>query len=332
MASPIGWGLIGAGTVANYGHLPAITSSPDVELLLVADISQPNLARACDKFGVAGVADYRQLLAREDIQAVSICTPAETHREIAEAALAAGKAVLCEKPLAATVADARAVAEAASRAGAIFAVDFHLRLTQRSQAIKAALRRGDIGEVAVMRFVMNWACHGVEGEAGARRARFMEAGGPMLDNGVHFFDLAAWYSEAQVAGVVAEGQWVEPQFEFPGHVVALARMSSGALAMVEMSFVYGHTTPTLPATGAHQILGTDGVITDTEIHTRRGAEPLPEVKEAKRFDRVYAEVARCFRAGTMADSPLATAEDGARATEASIAAVEDALRRRPQPR
>ena len=110
--------------------------------------------------------------------------------------------MLCEKPLAATPEDAQAIADAADRAGAVFAVDFHLRLTQRCLAVKEALDRGDIGDLQVMRFVMNWACHGVEGEAGARRARFMEVGGPMLDNGVHFFDLVRWYSGAEVASIV----------------------------------------------------------------------------------------------------------------------------------
>ena len=332
MPSPVRFGLIGAGTVADYGHMPALTSLPDTELVLVADISEANLARAKDRFGVEGVLDYRALLARDDIEAVSICTPADAHREIAEAAITAGEAVLCEKPLAHTIADVRAIADAARRAGCIFAVDLHRRMTKRCQAVREAVARGEIGELQIMRFVMDWACHGIEGPDGERRARFMRVGGPMLDNGVHFFDSVRWYSGAEVASVVAQGQWVEPQFEFPGHVVALARMTNGVLAMVEMSFVYGHTVPAdaRPSISNEELIGADGVITSSHIYNHRGATPLPP-EQGKQFSAVYAEFARCVRADTMEASPLATAEDGAQATEASLAAIEDAMRRRGAP-
>lgn len=332
MAEKVRFGLIGAGTVADYGHLPALSSMPEAELVLVADVSKENLARASEKFGVSGTSDYHELLERSDIEAVSICTPVETHRRIAVDAAKAGKAVLCEKPLANTAEDAQAIVEAVKETGVIFAVDYHLRVTETYMAVKSAIDSGKIGRLEVMRFVLNWGCHGIKGPMGERRANFMRTGGPMLDNGVHFFDLVHWYSGSEVDEIVAEGQWVEPEFEYPGHVIALARMKSGALAMLEMSFVYGHTTKDKPNADAHEVIGSDGVIDGKRIYTREGFEQLPASEEGKRFDRVYGELIRCIRCGSMEGSPLAKAEDGAKAAEAAIRAVEAAMSRKPPSR
>ncbi len=321
-------GLVGAGTVADYGHLPAIAASPAVELLMVADISRQNLKRARDKFGVKGTLDYRKLLAMEEIDAVSICTPVDTHREIAEAALAAGKHVFCEKPLAPTDADCEAIVRAARESDRVFAVDFHLRLSEDMLAAKRHIDDGEIGSLQVLRFVMNWGCHGTQGEAGRRRASFMRSGGPMLDNGVHFFDLTRWLSAAEIDSMMAKGQWVEEEFEYPGHVISTSRLTSGVLALVEMSFVYGHTTKDLPASSRMEIIGSRGVVADGRVYTADGHTPIPRGGK-KRFDRIYAEFLRCVRQGTMSGSPIAGAIDGARATQASLKAISLAMEGRP---
>ncbi len=328
MVEPIKLGLIGVGTVADYGHLPAITDSPGAELVVVADISRRNLKRAREKFGVRGTLDYHKLLAMEETQAVSICTPVNTHRQIAQDALAAGKHVFCEKPLAATEADCEAIVEAAADSDRIFAVDFHLRLSEDMLAAKKHLDDGDIGDLQVLRFIMNWGCHGTQGEAGKRRANFMRTGGPMLDNGVHFFDLTRWLSGAEVEKMTAQGQWVEEEFEYPGHVISVSRLTSGVLALVEMSFVYGHLAKDLPASSRMEIIGSQGVIADGRVYTPQGRTPLPRGGK-KRFDRIYAEFFRCVREETMSGSTMAGAIDGARATQASLKAISLALENRP---
>jgi len=323
-------GLIGAGTVADYGHLPALTNLPGIELVGVADISRSHLKRAREKFGVRGTLDYQKLLGREDVDAVSICTPVDTHRKIAEDALEAGKHVLCEKPLASTIEDSWAIVEAVERAGKFLAVDFHLRLSEDILAIKKHIDSGDIGKLEILRFVTNWACHGIRDTMGGRRREaFMRAGGPMLDNGVHFFDLTRYLSGSEIDHIYAEGQWVEPQYEFPGHVISISRLRSGVLTLLEASFVYGHTTKDLPSSSRMEIIGSNGVIADGFIYGPEGHEQIP-VGGKKRFDRVYAEFFRCIRAGDWAHSPIAKAVDGAKATEASLRAIEIAIQNRPK--
>jgi predicted dehydrogenase len=150
----------------------------------------------------------------------------------------------------------------------------------------------------------------------------------MLDNGVHFFDLARWLSGAEIESMTAQGQWVEEEFEYPGHVISTSRLSSGVLALIEMSFVYGHTTRDLPASSRMEIIGSRGVIADGRVYTPEGHTPLPRGGK-KRFDRIYAEFLRCVQEGTMSGSTLAGAVDGARATQASLKAIALAMESRP---
>ena len=324
----IGIGLIGAGTVAGYGHLPAIAARDDTRLVMIADISERNLKTACEKYGAEGTLDYEELLDRDDIDAISICTPVDTHREIAEAALEAGKPVFCEKPLASTVEDCWAIVDAEKRTGGFLAVDFHLRLSEDIVETKRHIESGDIGELEVLRFIMNWGCHGIRGEEGRRRARFMRTGGPILDNGVHFLDLARYLSGLEITDIGSEGQWVEPQFRYPGHVICTTRLNKSVLCLVEMSYVYGHTTKDQPSSSRIEIIGSDGAIADGKVYTPEGSTQLP-IARGKRFDRIYDEFLRIVRTGDHWGSPIATAEDGAKATEAALEALRLAMEGKP---
>ena len=126
----------------------------------------------------------------------------------------------------------------------------------------------------------------------------------------------------------AEGQWVEEEFEYPGHVISISRLKSKALALIEMSFVFGQKTKELPGSSRMEIIGSEGVITNNLLYTRSGHIRLPQAS-GKRFDRAYREFVACVRSGSMDRSPLATAFDGAKATEASLQALQVAIRNRP---
>src|SRR5262245_55943713 len=97
----IGVGIIGSGGIARGAHLPGYKSCQDVDIVAVADVNDETAHRAASEFDVPHVyTDYHDLLAREDIHAVSICTPNYLHLQPTLDALAAGKHVLVEKPLA----------------------------------------------------------------------------------------------------------------------------------------------------------------------------------------------------------------------------------------
>ena len=96
-------GLIGCGNVVSYGHKPALTTLPDVELVALADVTEARRKIGQEWFGLSDenlYSDYKQVLAREDVEAVAITVPQTFRREIVLDAIQAGKHVLSEKPIA----------------------------------------------------------------------------------------------------------------------------------------------------------------------------------------------------------------------------------------
>src|SRR5215203_7500130 len=142
-------GLIGTGTIAFSAHLPAIRKLKDtLELVAVADIREDNAARAAKEYGAeASYGDYRELLARGDLDFVDICTPEFLHAEQTEAASAAGVHIICEKPMSSSVAEADRMIAAAEKAGVLLMIAHSRRFTGRYRQIREAIDRGDIGEV-----------------------------------------------------------------------------------------------------------------------------------------------------------------------------------------
>src|SRR4051794_35423206 len=148
MPDKIGVAIIGATGMAGTGHLAGYEAVPGAEVRIIWD-QDPERARALAReHGVARVAETREeAWGRDEVQIVSICTPDHLHADHATAALAAGKHVLCEKPMCTTVEDARRMVDAVRRSGKKLMVGMCYRFIPLSRAICAAYRRGDIGEV-----------------------------------------------------------------------------------------------------------------------------------------------------------------------------------------
>ena len=161
MTKPVlGVGLIGSGFMGRshslaYLNVDKLFALPfRVELRVLADATDEKAARAADAFGFArATGDWRDLVADPDVQVVSITTPNLLHKEMALAAIAAGKHVWCEKPLAPTVADARAMADAARRAGVRTAAGFNYLKNPMMRLAREIIANGEIGEVRWFRGV-----------------------------------------------------------------------------------------------------------------------------------------------------------------------------------
>ena len=105
-------GIIGCGGIANGKHMPALAQLPDVEMVAFCDIIIERAQEAAKKYGADGskvYEDYKELLKDESIDVVHVCTPNREHSFITVDALEAGKHVMCEKPMAANYADAKAM-------------------------------------------------------------------------------------------------------------------------------------------------------------------------------------------------------------------------------
>ncbi|MBC7812133.1 MAG: Gfo/Idh/MocA family oxidoreductase [Burkholderiales bacterium] len=189
-------GLIGCGNVVSYGHRPALTTLPDVELVALADVTEARRKIGQDWFSLpenALYADYHDLLARKDVQAVCITVPQGFRREIVLNALAAGKHVLAEKPIATTPAIADELVRAADKADLIFGMVHNYVYLPEYKLMKQLIGAGNIGQlrVAMMHFL------GVIDNPGAAEYQsdwrhHMAAGGGVLMDMIHAVYLAEW--------------------------------------------------------------------------------------------------------------------------------------------
>jgi len=262
----IGIGIVGGGYMGK-AHAVAMSSVGAIfntklrpRLEMVAATSLESAERYRSEFGFSRAArNWQELVEDPRVEAVIIASPQDTHREIAEAAFALGKPVLCEKPLADTLEDARAMTAAAEKSGAINMIGFNYIRTPASQFVRKLLAEGAIGDVTWFRgehtedFLcdpsspFNWRCEGT-------------ANGNMGDLAPHPIN-AALALMGPIQSVMAEVECVHT--ERPGgkvtnddHAQIMCRFASG---------VKGHIYSSRIATGrkmgyAYEIHGTKGAI------------------------------------------------------------------------
>lgn len=199
----------------------------------------------------AAETDWRRLIARDDVQLVDICTPGDSHAEIAIAALEAGKHVLCEKPLANSVAEAEAMAaaaEAAQTRGQIAMVGFNYRRTPALALARRMVAEGRIGALRHIRatYLQDWLVDPAA-PMGWRLRRERAGSGALGDLGAHLVDLAQYLAGERLSGVSAVTETFVGRRPLPGGghdevtvddaALFTGRFTSGALASFEASRV-----------------------------------------------------------------------------------------------
>ncbi len=331
------FGMIGCGTVAGYGHLPALASLTDViELVAISDLNESRLAELKEKYNLeATYADYHELLARDDIEAIGMAVPLPNHYQVVIDAAAAGKHVFGEKPIAPTVEQGMEMVEAMDRAGKLFAINFEMRHSDPMPEMKRLLDSGAIGELKVVRFVGNW----MGGRwAGEDRYRMLitEGLGPIVDCGIHYFDLARWFTGSEYAEISAKGTYVE-DYPNPDHVIATCQMENGVLVLNENGWAYTHNTPAHGANLHYELIGTDGLISyqnlqcsiegqddrkELSVFTKGECYRQTITAPAKAFDKMYRLFAEGIRKGELIDLP--SGYDGVQALRAALEALEQA--------
>lgn len=147
MKAPVRIGLIGAGQIGN-NHLTAYQQIPEAKVVAVADLFPDKVDAAKAKFGIAdGYADYRDLLARGDIDAVDVCVHNNKHAPLSIEALRAGKHTYCEKPMAGTYRDAEAMRDAAIAAGKMLHIQMATLYSPETRAAKRLIDDGHLGKI-----------------------------------------------------------------------------------------------------------------------------------------------------------------------------------------
>ncbi|MFI1831409.1 Gfo/Idh/MocA family protein [Streptomyces sp. NPDC020412] len=205
----VGYAFMGAAHSQGWRNVSRVFDVPAKPVLAAIAGRDPSAVRAAaDRHGwAAAVTDWRDLIARDDVQLVDVCTPGDSHAEIAIAALEAGKHVLCEKPLANSVAEARAMVSAAERArarGQVAMVGFNYRRVPAVAYARQLIAGGALGPLRHLRFtyLQDWLVD--PAFPLTWRLRKESAGsGALGDLGAHIVDLAQFLAGEHLAGVSA---------------------------------------------------------------------------------------------------------------------------------
>ncbi len=317
------WGLIGASTIAAEHMIGAFRATGGV----VTHVVSGNAAHAAAYAAAHGIAahgtDLAAMLADPAIGAVYISSTNEKHRAQALAAIAAGKHVICEKPLAMSVPDAVAMVKAAEAAGVVFATNHHLRNAGSHQAIRALVAGGHIGRVLSMRVFH--AVHLPPHLQGWRISDPTAGGGVIPDITVHDADTVRFHLGEDPVEVVAMaaasgmGEGVEDS------VMSVWAMPSGVQVFAHESFTHAFAGSGIELHGTEGSIFARGVMTqrplgEITLVTAAGAEPVPYAAH-----NLYVHgVQRFLEAVAGKGRPAADGWDGVRSLTVALAVREAA--------
>ncbi|HJQ33669.1 MAG TPA: Gfo/Idh/MocA family oxidoreductase [Pyrinomonadaceae bacterium] len=203
MKEYIGVGVIGTG-FARSTQLPGWRACEGARVVAVASGRRENAEAAAREFGIPYVAeDWRGVVGRADVDLVSIVTPPVTHAEMAVAALAAGKAVLCEKPMAMNADEAGAMCEAARASGALALVDHELRFLPARRLMREMILAGEVGRVRHAKFLFRADSRAVADRPWNWWSDERAGGGALGAIGSHGLDAFRWLLGTDVSHVSA---------------------------------------------------------------------------------------------------------------------------------
>ncbi len=238
-------------------HCEALSGLPNVELYALCTRTEPRLRQLADEFGVKRVyTDYRALLADPGVEAVSITTMWDQHAAPTLAALGAGKHVFLEKPMASTVADCRAIADAANASDRYFMVGHICRFNPRYAAAKREIEAGNIGRIVSM-----YARRNIPAAVGSQ---VLGKIGPIIGDGVHDTDLMLWYTGAKIETAYAQTVDVRG-LKHPDIGWTMYRFDSGAVGVCENVWFLPDRTA-FQIDERMEIIGTEGAIHIHETH------------------------------------------------------------------
>ena len=181
--------VIGCGTIARSAHLPSYSRNPLVEIKYVVDIKHERAIEMAEKYNVPyAIKDFREMLKDDEVEAVSICTPNNTHAPIAIECLNAGKNVLCEKPASVNLEHVMEMKEAADRNSKILNIGVVNRFNTAVNKVKEIIENGELGKLYHV-YCSFRAHRSIPGLGGQFTTKEVAGGGVLIDWGVHFLDL-----------------------------------------------------------------------------------------------------------------------------------------------
>jgi 1,5-anhydro-D-fructose reductase (1,5-anhydro-D-mannitol-forming) len=319
------WGLIGASTIGREWMVPAIGAQPDSMVAAVASSSPERARRYADELGIPNAfTSVADLLAEPTIDAIYISTTNEWHEPQALAAIAAGKHVLCEKPLALSLDSARRMVAAAASAGVALGTNHHLRNAATHRKMRELIQTGAIGRPLAARVfhavylpphLQSW-----------RVDRPEAGGGVILDITVHDADTLRFALGDEVAEVTAmTANQGMGRAGLEDAVMGVMRFRNGVIAQFHDAF----TAPHAPT--GFEVHGTEGSLFGRDVMTQRPMGTVSMRRQGSEeevpldYENLYERSVRCFNAAIRGEGePAATGEDGVQSLAVALAVREAA--------
>jgi predicted dehydrogenase len=311
-----------------FGYAGVLTRLPGVELVAIADEDAERGQAAAAQFGAEWAADYREVVAREDLDAVVVCSENVRHKEMTIAAAEAGKHVLCEKPLATTVEDAQAMIDACAAHGVKLQTAFPVRFNASVVALKQAVQAGQIGTPLAIAARNPGTCpHSwfVQPE--------LSGGGAVIDHTVHVVDVLRWMFDAEVTEVYAEIDRRIHDIPTDDTGLLMMKLSNGIPVSLDTSWSRPTNWPiwggvTIDVIGESGVLAVDAYNNNLDLaETRTPSYSWVPVEYTGDPEMVTAFI-DAVRNDT---EPTVTGVDGLRALQVALCAYESAQRQAPVP-
>ena len=293
-------GIIGCGKIAQVRHIPEYAAHPAARLTGYYDLNQERAQALAAQWGGRAYPTWEALLADPAIDAVSICAANTAHAELTIAALRAGKHVLCEKPMATTLADCEAMVAAARESGKFLMIGQNQRLTKAHQKARQLVADGVLGDILTFRTTFG---HG--GRPGAwigqrtpgSSARARPLWGRQRRLGIHKTDLIQYLLGQTVVEAAAKVTTLDKRgpmqlIGVDDNAICIYRMSGGAIGTMTASWTYYGAED-----NSTVLYGTKGILriydsrpTPQAHHRRRGEGALragghPDQRQPDRLRR-----------------------------------------------
>jgi len=341
MSAPVRFALAGFGAWGKF-HAQSIAQNPQARLVAISAPSEASRAEARQLYPEAQIfADSLEMIAQADFDILDVVTPSHTHREIALAAMQRGKHVLLEKPMAITLEDCKAITAGAREHGIHLAVGHELRLSSQWGRIKEIIDAGTIGDPQYVLVELLRKPY----RLGASGWRYDQnrVGSWVLEEPIHFFDLARWYLESSGDPVelYAYGNSRDPQRPtLYDNFSAMFKYPNGSYAVVSQTLAAFEHHQTVKVSGTKGALwagwsgALDRTLEPTAFLRVFDGEKLEEVKLTKQSGEVFElreEIAQSIEMVRTGKKPIASGLDGLWSAGLCLVAEESIRQGKPLP-
>jgi predicted dehydrogenase len=229
-------GIIGLGWIAQLYHLPILSRLRDVEIVAVCDSGKGRVRGIAEKYGVPRFyTDYQKMLKEEELDAVDICTPTDSHKDLSIAALEAGCDVFVEKPIARKYDEALRIAEAVKKTKRLLMVGMNNRFRPDAMLLRSFIENSELGKVFYVK--AGWLKKPLPQHAWLQ-TKSISGGGVFLDLGIVMLDLALWMTGYPDVKRVNAVNYSLKNASVEDSSAVLLSMKNGATIMIEVSWSF----------------------------------------------------------------------------------------------